>query len=432
MENRAIIQLALDFIDMHRAMHVAERAAGPEIDWLEAGTPLIKSEGLAAVRKLKESFPDKTIVADLKTLDTGALEVEMAAKAGANVVSISGLGADGMIAEAVRAGAKYGAKVMVDLLSVPDKPKRAAQVEKLGADYICLHVGIDEQMEGVDPLHVLSEVTNAVSIPVAAAGGLNSETAPKVVNAGASIVIIGGAITKAEDIPGAVLRIRKAVDTGASIPTELYKKYSHDELYKVFSMVTSSNISDAMHRKGAMTGIKPLIPKGKKIVGRALTVKTMDGDWAKPVEAIDRAGEGDVIVINADSGKQAVWGELASWSCITRKIAGVVIDGAARDVDDIMDAGFPVCARYFVPNAGEPMGYGEIGSEIVCGGQTVRTGDWIVADQSGVVVVPRERAVEIANRALDVREKENRLRQEIKEGSTLAKRMDLLRWEKIG
>ena len=227
-----------------------------------------------------------------------------------------------------------------------------------------------------------------------------------------------------------VKKLKKAISEHKAIPTELYKKYSRDELYTVFSRVSTSNISDAMHRKGAMPNIRPL-KTGYKMVGRALTVRTYNGDWAKPVEAIDIAKKGDVIVIDACSGSDAVWGELASWSCRKKGIAGVVIDGAARDVEDILQMGFPVFARHFVPNAGEPKGFGEIGAEIKCDGLTVRNGDWVIGDDSGVVVVPAERAQEIANRAMNVREQENRIREEIKRGSTLSKVVKLKKWEKV-
>jgi 3-hexulose-6-phosphate synthase/6-phospho-3-hexuloisomerase len=193
--------------------------------------------------------------------------------------------------------------------------------------------------------------------------------------------------------------------------------------------VSTPNLADAMHKKGAMVGIRP-VRNGFKMVGRAITVRTADGDWAKPVEAIDRAGKDDVIVINSDSGHIAVWGELATWSCKMNEVAGVVIDGAVRDVDDIKEMDVPVFSRYIVPNAGEPKGFGEIGAEIICGGMTVRDGDWIIGDDSGVVVVPQERAVEVANRAIDVHERENRLREEIQRGSTLSKVLELQKWEK--
>jgi 3-hexulose-6-phosphate synthase/6-phospho-3-hexuloisomerase len=166
------------------------------------------------------------------------------------------------------------------------------------------------------------------------------------------------------------------------------------------------------------------------MVGPALTVETLDGDWAKPIEAIDRADPGTVLVINVHGGRTAIWGELATWSAKQRCLAGVVVDGAVRDIDDLRTLQFPIFARHTVPNAGEPKGYGEIGGEIVCGGQRVRTGDWIVGDDSGVVVVPREDAQEIANRALDVKEQENRIREEIKGGGSLGKVLQVKKWEK--
>jgi 3-hexulose-6-phosphate synthase/6-phospho-3-hexuloisomerase len=126
-----------------------------------------------------------------------------------------------------------------------------------------------------------------------------------------------------------------------------------------------------------------------------------------------------------------VWGELASWSCKIKGIAGVVIDGGLRDVQDVLDLGFPAFAKHIVPNAGEPKGMGEIGAEITCGGQPVRTGDWVVGDESGVTVIPKERLAEVANRSLDVLEKENRVREEIKRGSTLSRVMELYKWEKV-
>ena len=168
------------------------------------------------------------------------------------------------------------------------------------------------------------------------------------------------------------------------------------------------------------------------MVGRAVTVVTRDGDWAKPVEAIDRAGPGDVVVVDAGGGHTAVWGELASWSAHGRKVAGVVIDGAVRDLDAILELGFPAFSRHVSSNAGEPKGLGEIGVDVTVGGQRVRPGDWIVGDTSGVVVVPAERAAEVANRSLDVLEHENRVREEIQRGSTLSSVQKLERWERVG
>ena len=429
---KPVLQVALDLVHGDRALEICAAAVKGGADWIEAGTPLIKSEGMEIVRKLKKAFPKHTVVADMKTIDVGGAEVEIAAKSGADVVVILGVSSDPTITEAILSARQYGAKVMIDLFNVENKVERAKQVEKMGADYICVHVGVDEQMVGGTPVSELKGLARAVGIPIAAAGGINSETAPDILRAGASIVIVGGAIIKARDVASAAQKVKKAISTKKAVKTDLFKKYGEKDLRKAFLKVSSPNVADAQHKKGAMKGIHPRIKHGVKMVGRALTVHTVNGDWAKPVEAIDKAKEGDVIVVDACGGEIAVWGELASWSCKTKGVAGVVIDGAARDLDSIIEMGFPCFSRHVASNAGEPKGYGGIGHEIVCGGVPVKTGDWIIGDESGVVVVPQEHAVEVANRALDVLERENRVREEIKKGGTLSSVMKLEKWEKVG
>lgn len=432
MPSEPILQVALDVVNLRRALQIAAEAAMGGCDWLEAGTPLIKSEGLECIRQLKKSFPSHTIVADMKTMDVGTVEVEMASKAGADVVCILGVADDSTITEAVKAAGRYGSKVMVDLLRTQDPVLRAREVEKFGVDYLCLHVGVDQQMRSENSLDDVKNVSCSVNIPVAAAGGLNSETASKVIKAGAKIAVVGSAIIKSSDVADAARTIKKSILEGKEVKSDLFQKYKKDELHKAFLKVSTPNIADAMHTKGAMKSIIPRINHGTKMVGKAITVKTMDGDWAKPVEVIEKCESGNVIVIDAQKGHIAIWGELASWSSKKKGISGVVIDGAARDIDDILKMDFPVFSRYVVPNAGEPKGHGEIGCEIYCGEQLVRMGDWIIGDESGVVVVPKEEAQEIANRAQDVHEKENRLREEIKRGSSLSEVLELSKWEKVG
>ncbi|RLI34746.1 bifunctional hexulose-6-phosphate synthase/ribonuclease regulator [Candidatus Bathyarchaeota archaeon] len=427
---KPVLQVALDFPDLHRALKAAEEALKGGADWLEAGTPLIKSEGLNAVRELRKRFPGVKLAADMKTVDTGALEVEMAAKAGANIVIILGSSDDSTVREAVEAGRRYGAEIMVDLIGCERPLERAKQLEKLGVNYVCVHVGIDQQMKGVNPLKVLSQLAGEVSLPLAIAGGINSETAAEAVKAGASIIIVGGAIIKAADAEEAARKIKKAMETGVPIPSESYRKVGPGEVKAILLKVSTANISDAMHRKGEMKGIKPVVP-GVKMAGPAFTVRTFPGDWAKPVEAVEQAKPGEVIVVEAQGCDRAVWGELATWSALGRRLGGVVIDGAVRDVEVIRQTGFPVFARHITPTAGEPKGFGEFNVEITCGGVKVRPGDWVVGDSDGVVVIPREKVVEIANRAEDVLEKEERIRAEIKAGSTLSEVLRLKKWEKL-
>jgi 3-hexulose-6-phosphate synthase/6-phospho-3-hexuloisomerase len=293
-------------------------------------------------------------------------------------------------------------------------------------------MGIDTQMKGEEPpIDILKKVVETVSIPVATAGGITAENAGQYVEAGATDIIVGGAIIKTGDIKGAAENVKKAM-AGAKVDTDISRKYTESELFEAFSKVSTCNISDAYHKQGVMIGISPQSLEHKqRMVGRALTVQTTNGDWAKPVEAIDHVKEGDIVVIDVGGAPVAVWGELATCSAMVMGAHGVVIDGAIRDIDDIRDMKFPAFSRSVAPCAGEPKGYGGIGIEITVGGQKVRTGDWIIGDESGLVVVPKEVAVEVANRSLDVHERENRTREEIRRGSTLSKVNELSKWEPV-
>lgn len=427
--DQPILQVALDFVDLERAVDVCREAVEGGVDWIEVGTPLIKSEGLNAVRTMRAEFPNHKIIADMKTIDAGRTEVETAAKAGADIIDVLGASSDATIAECVDAAHNYGAEIVVDMIEVADPVRRAKAAEAAGANYIAVHTAIDVQMTGGDPFDVLRQVCDAVEIPVACAGGVNSETAARAIDYGASIVIVGGAIIKSSDARQAAAEIREAMLTGVARETRLYKRVDETSIREALEMVSTANISDAMHRTGDLAGLRP-VNTGVKMVGPVVTVRTYPGDWAKPVEAIDVAGEGDVIVIDALGQGPAMWGELATHSAIQRKIAGVVADGAVRDTPEIREMGFPVWTRLVMPTAGEPKGFGEINVPIKISGVRIHPGDWAVGDDDGVIIVPKARAAEFANRAMDVLEKENRLRGEINRGSTLSQVAYLEKWEK--
>ena len=426
-----VLQVALDFVNLAQALRAADEAVAGGATWVEAGTPLIKSEGMGAVRALKQRFPDLTIVADLKIMDAGRTEVEVATKAGADVVTVLGVASDETIAECVEAGQNYDALVQVDLIGCEDQPARARRAQELGAAIVGIHTAIDEQMVGASPMEVIGAVREAVEIRVAVAGGINSETAPEAVKAGADIVIVGGAIIKAPDATSAARTIVEAIRSGEAIATELFKRGGEEQLLEIFERCSAANISDAMHRRGPVPGIFPVKP-GLKAVGPALTVWTYPGDWAKPVEAIDQADEGAVLFIDVRGEVPAVWGEEATKSCISRKLAGVVIHGAMRDTREIGELDFPAFCSQRTPSAGEPKGMGMIGVPLKIGETTIRTGDWVIADDDGVIVVPREQAVAIANRAQSVFERERREKGEIESGRTLGEIAELKRWEAEG
>jgi 3-hexulose-6-phosphate synthase/6-phospho-3-hexuloisomerase len=325
----------------------------------------------------------------------------------------------------VEAAKNFGCEILVDLLTVRDLENQAKRAEELGADYVMVHTGIDQQMVGKDVFNDLKRVSGIVNIPVAVGGGITLENVSQAVSGGADIVIVGGAITKAPNAKAITAKIRKALkETSKGV---VKKTKSVEDM---LAQVSTSNVSDAMHRKGEMHGLRPVSFKNK-FYGKAFTVRAYPGDWSKTVQAIDAAEKGDVIVVDAHESKVALWGELASRSAKSKGIAGLVIDGAVRDVDEIKKSGFQVYARHISPAAGEPKGMGEMGVSIRCGGLCVEPGDYILADENGVVVIPKKRAVEVASRALYVKEKEDRVKKEIEDGKTLGQILELGKWEKI-
>lgn len=427
----ARLQVALDHVDLKRALKAAEEAVAGGAQVLEVGTPLLKAEGLGAVRALRGRFPAHEIVCDGKTMDAGRLEMEAAAKAGASVATVLGVASDSTILECVEAGRNQGIRILVDLLGCPDPVARARFAEEAGADAVNVHCPIDDQVRGLDPFTTLRAVRAAVRIPLTVAGGLTAKTAPEAIAAGADVLIVGGAITKARDATAAAREILEAMASGRPGESEMADRVRDEAgLADLLRQVSTPNISDAMHRAPCLGPLRSMQP-GVRVAGPAVTVRTMPGDWAKPVEAIDRCKPGDVLVIDAGGVAPAVWGELATHSAKNQGLAGVLVWGAIRDTMDIAKIGLPVWSRTISSHAGEPKGFGEMDVALRLEGLDVRPGDWVVIDDDGALFLPHAKALEIANRAMYCLEAENRLRAEIlDEGSTLAEVADLYKWEK--
>lgn len=188
-----IVQLSLDLTSLEEALETAAIAVDAGVDWLEAGTPLLLAEGLRAVEKLRERFPDHPIVADLKTMDGGYLEAEMMAKAGADLVVVMGRAHEATIRRVVDAGRDFGVKVMGDNLGADDRVQNAVWMEGLGVDFIVHHIGFDERgmIKGLSPLDELDAVVRAVRVPVQAVGGLSIQQAIECPSRGAPLVVVG-------------------------------------------------------------------------------------------------------------------------------------------------------------------------------------------------------------------------------------------------
>ena len=205
-----VLQVALDFTSLEDALRVARAAWANGAEVLEAGTPLIKSVGVEAVRALRRSFPEAVVVADTKIMDAGRIEAGVALDAGADVVTVLGVASDETIREVVEAAHSRGALAAVDMINHPDPVARAAEARRLGADIIILHVAVDVQrargVSAAEAAPLVPRVKEACGgCWVAVAGGLNRDTAPIVAQAGADIVIVGSAITRSED-PGRATR----------------------------------------------------------------------------------------------------------------------------------------------------------------------------------------------------------------------------------
>jgi 3-hexulose-6-phosphate synthase/6-phospho-3-hexuloisomerase len=190
---KPVVQVSLDVETKEQALELAETAVRAGVDWIEAGTPYILGEGLHGVRALRERFPDKPIIADLKTMDGGYLEAEMMAKAGANFVVVMGVAHPATIKAVVQAARDYNIEVMGDIMAAPDKVACAQMMERLGVDYIIVHTGFDERrmILGLSPLDDLETIVAATNVPIQAVGGLSIEQAIQCASLGAPLVVIG-------------------------------------------------------------------------------------------------------------------------------------------------------------------------------------------------------------------------------------------------
>ncbi|WP_203579166.1 3-hexulose-6-phosphate synthase [Microbacterium hibisci] len=204
------LQFAIDTLTTEHALALAAQAA-PHVDILELGTPLIKSEGLSAITAIKQAHPDKVVFADLKTMDAGELEADIAFGAGADLVTVLGSADDSTIAGAVKAAKKHGKGVVVDLIGVADKPTRAKEVVGLGAEFVEMHAGLDEQAQPGYSLDSLLRDGEAGGVPFSVAGGVNVSSIGAVQASGARIAVAGSAIYSADNVAEAAALLRAGI-----------------------------------------------------------------------------------------------------------------------------------------------------------------------------------------------------------------------------
>ncbi|SHJ91385.1 3-hexulose-6-phosphate synthase [Arenibacter nanhaiticus] len=207
----AKLQVAIDLLKIEDAIALATKVA-PYVDIIELGTPLIKSEGLAGIRKMKDAFPDKLVLADFKTADAGELEANMAFGAGADLITILGTTGDSTIVGAVKAAKEHGKGVVVDTIGVQDRVKRAQEAIALGAEFVELHAGLDEQAQEGYSIQVLIDEAARAGVAVSIAGGVNKNSVAAVKESGAMVAVAGAAIYGAADPAQAAKELKELLN----------------------------------------------------------------------------------------------------------------------------------------------------------------------------------------------------------------------------
>ena len=178
-----------------------------------------------------------------------------------------------------------------------------------------------------------------------------------------------------------------------------------DDILAGFASLATPTIANALDDvafEGVMQGLNQMVP-GTRCVGRAVTVRQVTGkrgdftsDDFKVGKMIDAAGRGDVLVIDNGGHAVSTFGGLATLAAKVKGIAGLVVDGGVRDREEMIEHAFPVFARHMTPLTGRTrLAITDVNEVVACGGVRVGPGDVIVADGSGVVCIPADRAAKV-------------------------------------
>jgi len=202
---------------------------------------------------------------------------------------------------------------------------------------------------------------------------------------------------------------------------EFEEKYR--ERLEALSTTNVSDALDALGLKGSTYGIRPIWEGAGKITGRAVTVKMTAagltaGKTHLGIKAIEAADKGDIILIdNGGRIDTSCWGGILANGASLKGISGVVVDGAVRDVDDCVEIGFPVYSRGAVVATARGRIMEEATNVMVqFGGVQVRPGDVVLADRSGVVIVPWEKIDEVLDKAEQLYQKEEAMIADLRSG----------------
>jgi 4-hydroxy-4-methyl-2-oxoglutarate aldolase len=215
-----------------------------------------------------------------------------------------------------------------------------------------------------------------------------------------------------------------------------YSKY-RSRLMKL-STTNIADALDALDLKGATYGIRPMWESAGKVVGKAVTVKIAATGLTKAqnhlgVTAIEQAEPGDIVVID-NSGRldTSCWGGILTTGATMKGLSAVVVDGAVRDLDECIEADFPVYARgTVVATARGRIMEKATNVPIRFGGVQVHPGDWVVGDRSGVVIIPQIRMAEVLKKAELFYAREEQMIADIRSGMSMVEVDSKYNYEKM-
>ena len=200
------LQIALDAPNLEGAKKVIEQLPGSDRIILEVGTPMIKRYGTRVINDIRQIAKDKFVIADLKTLDVGKVEVDIAYEDTADAVVAAGLGPAETLDATVQEARRLGIYAVVDMLNVEDVLAKLKSIKDF-PDIVILHRGIDQETgrsSGLERIKIIREAFPNKKFLIAVAGGIVPETAKEALEKGADILIVGRYVTQSRDVERAV------------------------------------------------------------------------------------------------------------------------------------------------------------------------------------------------------------------------------------
>ena len=196
------------------------------------------------------------------------------------------------------------------------------------------------------------------------------------------------------------------------------------ELVRKFCDFASANLADAMGRFHFMDpGVRSRT--GLPLCGVAVTVMARPGDNLMVHKAMEIAQPGDIVVVSTNGNTtNAVFGELMGHSAVASRLGGLVVDGAVRDVEELIALRFSVFSRSVSAGGCDKDGPGEINVPIACGNTVVTPGDIVVGDSQGVVVIPQQDGAEVLQLVTALKDRETKRIEEIASGQIFKREID--------